>query len=287
VSESAPATSCPTCGAAVPAEARFCPTCGGALAEGATKVLELPPDETGRVPVNVARATPRLYGVVPPAAALVLGVGALAAATTLFALGRWPYGLILLGVAVLLLLLAAESARRARADARPDAVEAARERFGVALESLALRGRAARELLALRRELQRLHAERLRTLVDLGEAVYGGLEADAERAKARLRGLDELAGERRRQMDDVIAAARQRIDRAQLAVQPTVVAEQPEQPQQPPQPQEPPAPVVPEPARIPEQYPPPDEADPPQPAVIPEPGPAVIPEPGPTGRDST
>jgi hypothetical protein len=73
-------------------------------------------------------------------------------------------------------------------------------------------------------------------------------------------------------MDAVIDAAQHRIDRAHLAVQPTVLAEQP---------QEEPSPVTPEPARIPEQYPPPDEADPPQPAVIPEPEPAVIPEPGP------
>jgi hypothetical protein len=63
-------------------------------------------------------------------------------------------------------------------------------------------------------------------------------------------------------------------------VQPTEVAEQPEEPSTP-------APGEgnpPEPARIPEPYPPPDEGSPPQPAVIPEPEPAVIPEPGPQGR---
>jgi hypothetical protein len=231
-------------------------------------VLDVPPEETGPVPVDVSPAVPRLYGAVPAAATLALGVAALAAAATLFALGRWPYGLILLGVAVLLLLLALEAARRGREHARPDAVEATRARVGVAFESLALRGQAARRLLALRRELQRLHAERLRLLVALGEAVYGGADRDAEAATSRIRELDRVAAERRREMDAVIDAAHRRIDSAHLAVQPTVLAEQP-------------SPVTPEPARIPEPYPPPDEADPPQPAVIPEPGPAIIPEPGP------
>lgn len=284
MSESTPTISCPTCGGSLAEDARFCPQCGRPVAtEGETKVLELPAEETGRVPVTVTAVPRRLYGVVPAAAVLVLGVASLAAAVTLFVLGRWPYGLILLGVAVLLLLLAMEAARRGRARAKPDAVEATRARLGVAFESLALRGQAARRLLVLRRELQRLHADRLRLLVELGEAVYGGADPEAETAKSRIRELDELAAERRREMDAVIDAARQRIDRANLAVQPTVLAEQPgEEP-----------PMTPEPARIPEQYPPPDEADPPQPAiipepepaVIPEPGPVVIPEPGPTGQE--
>ena len=74
-------------------------------------------------------------------------------------------------------------------------------------------------------------------------------------------------------------AAEDVLARGRLEVQPTEVAEAPEQPDPAPGEGNPP-----EPARIPEPYPPPDEGSPPQPAVIPEPGPAVIPEPGPQGK---
>ena len=54
----APADSCPSCGVDLPLNARFCPACGTTLddAVNSTVRAELPPDETGPVPDDLARA---------------------------------------------------------------------------------------------------------------------------------------------------------------------------------------------------------------------------------------
>ncbi len=270
---------CANCGASLDDDSRFCPRCGERVArdEPATRVLEVPPAETGEVPVHVQRVEPRLYGVTPAGATLALGAVTLVLAVVLFAIGRWPIGLILVGLALLLALASLEAARRRPEGALSRTTEraaAVRRRAGVAAESFAVRGRATRELVALRRELQRLTREREEMLSALGDAVYRGDEHATERARQQVDELDRQAAEREAEMQAVVERARQRIERGRFEVQPTEVAERPEEP----------APGElnpPEPARIPEPYPPPDEGNPPQPAVIPEPGPAVIPEPGP------
>src|SRR6266550_146504 len=97
------ADTCQNCGAAVPAEARFCPSCGAPADAGSTVPAQVPLDETGPVPVAVQRSEPHWFGVAPPQLLLASAVVALALAFVLFALGHWPYGLILLGVGALLL----------------------------------------------------------------------------------------------------------------------------------------------------------------------------------------
>jgi hypothetical protein len=277
---------CPTCGTTVAKKARFCPQCGTRVGETDTRVLETPPDETGPVPVTVTRVEPRLYGVTPSALVLALAVASLTLTIVFFATGHWPLGLILLGVTVLLVLLFLEVARRKPAGAlsrsTAEAVDSFRERAGVAAEAVAMRGRTARQIYAIRRELARMAQLRRRLLVELGEAVYRGDEEETETARSRVEELDRLAAQREAEMQGVIERAEQRLARRRLEVQPTEVAEQPQEP-------ETPAPGElnpPEPARIPEPYPPPDEATPPQPAIIPEPGPAVIPERGPQGEQT-
>lgn len=74
--------------------------------------MELPPDETGRVPVHFTQAEPRYYGVTPTMLVLVLAGAALTLAIVLFVLGRWPLALIALGVSVLFVLIFLEAARR-------------------------------------------------------------------------------------------------------------------------------------------------------------------------------
>ena len=101
---------------------------------------ELPPDETGPVPVTVTHAERRYYGVPPTGFALALAVAAIVAAIVMFATGRWPIGLILLGVGLLLVLLTVETG-------------VFRDRAGVAADSVATRGRATTRLLALRRRV--------------------------------------------------------------------------------------------------------------------------------------
>src|SRR5438094_9962766 len=99
-------------------------------------MMEQPPDETGRVPVDYVRAEPRYYGVTPSTLVLVLAGAALTLAVVLLVTGSWPYGLICLGVSILSVLVFLEVARR-----RPDgtvarstaeALDSFRARAGVA-----------------------------------------------------------------------------------------------------------------------------------------------------------
>ena len=263
--------SCSNCGTELPKTSRYCPQCGHPAPAGETKVMELPPDETGPVPVEYGQVEPRYYGVTPTTLVLVLAGAALTLAVVLFALGHWPFGLIALGVSVLLVLVFLEAARRkpdgAVARSTADALDGFRTRAGVAAGSLATRGRAARRLLALRRELQRMGVLRARLLFELGDAVYRGDDQGTERARGQLVELDRLAALRETEMEAVVAQTQERLERRRLEVQPTEMVELPEPPGQPGE-ASPGAPAV-----IPEPYPPPDEGNPPEPAIMPEPGP--------------
>jgi hypothetical protein len=268
--------SCANCGAKLPKASRYCPQCGHPSGEGETKVQEVPPDETGPVPVEYTHAEPRYYGITPSTLVLVLAGAALTLAVVLFATGHWPFGLIFLGVALLLVLVFLEAARRkpdgtvARSTA--EALDAFRARAGAAADSVATRGRAARRVIALRRELQRMGALRSQLLFELGEAVYRGDEQGTETARGRLQELEELAAAREAEMQTVVTEAQERLEQRRLEVQPTEMVELPEEPYQPGE-GDPTGPI-----RIPEPYPPPDEGSPPQPAIIPEPGPLPDPE---------
>jgi hypothetical protein len=246
--------SCANCGHRLANSSRYCPQCGQAVAVDGTKVLELPPDETGQVPVDYTRAERHYYGVTPVGFAVALAAAAVVSAIVLFATGHWPLGLILLGVAVLLVLVSVETG-------------AFRNRAGVAADSVATRGRAKTRVLALRRELRKLGVLRGRLLFELGDAVYRGDEQATEAARQRLGQLDEAWRQKEAEMQTVMAQAQDRLQRRRLEVQPTEMVELPEEPAAPGE-QDPVGPAV-----IPEPYPPPDEGNPPEPAVIPEPGP--------------
>jgi hypothetical protein len=232
--------------------------------------MEVPPDETGTVPVHYASVEPRYYGITPSTLVLVLAAAALTLAIALLATGRWPLGLIVLGVCVLLVLVFVEAVRRKPdaplARSTSEALDAFRARAGFAADSLATRGRATRRILALRRELQKMAAVRSQLLFELGDAVYRGDGQATEKARGQLEELDELAAQREGEMQAVVAQAQERIQRRKLEVQPTEMVELPEEPAAPGE-------ADPVPARIPEPYPPPDEGSPPEPAIMPEPGP--------------
>jgi len=252
--------SCANCGRRLPKSSRYCPDCGQPVGDGGTKVLELPPDETGPVPVTMTHTERRYYGVTPTAFALGLAAAALAAAVVLFATGHWPIALILLGLALLLLLVSVETG-------------AFRDRAGVAADSVATRGRATTRILSLRRELRKMAVLRGRLLFELGDAVYRGDEQATEAARQRVGELDEAWRQKEAEMQTVIAKAQERMHRRRLEVQPTEMVEIPDQPSTPGE-QSPGGPAV-----IPEPYPPPDEGSPPEPAIIPEPGPLAPEEP--------
>jgi zinc ribbon protein len=270
------AVSCRNCGARVPQRARFCPECGIRISADAdaTAVEEVPPDETGRVPVHTAAATRRYFGVTPPLAVLALAVVSLVLAIVVFVGGHVLAGALLLVGTLLFALVFAASARRlpdtvlGRIWAR--SVSTIRDRAGFAVEAVSVQSTARVELFRLRRELSELVAQRVETARALGEAVYGGADEDAQEARKRMRELDEALAAKEGEMNAVAAEANERIQRAQLQVQPTNVVEPPQVPEPMPVPSEPPGPVtVPEPTPVP--------SEPPMPVPAPDPTPEPSP----------
>jgi zinc-ribbon domain len=218
--------SCANCGAELPERSRFCPECGTRVeAEaGETAVQEVPPDETGQVPVEYETARPRFFGVFRPGRALT------------------------------------------------PAWHAARDATGYARESVSVHTSVRKKLHGLKRELAALRAERSESARILGEAVYAGDDEGTESARARMAELDGLVRAKEDEMEQTAAAAVERLQRAQLQVQPTQI-ETPAPPPEPfPEPSPPPQPVpVPEPV--------PEPSEPPGPTRVPEPAPEPSPPP--------
>lgn len=260
-----PQSACPSCGEELPAGARFCPACGAA-ADGAPEL------ETVHGPAVHRRVEPHWFGLPAGFVLLCLGFAGVGAAIGLFATGDWAWGAVAMFAAVVFFAALAEMTRngarpewgerssRLAADRRAQAATAA-EVWRTRLEASVTRWRTSSELERLE------HARRPAALEALGAAVWAGDSAAEEDARAR---LGELDSERERIEADLasrLAGAEERIRRARLPVEDTVMVtpEQPSEPYPPPGEAEPP-----QPAEVPEPYPPPDEGTPPTPA--PDPG---------------
>jgi hypothetical protein len=275
-----PAASCANCGARLPKRSRFCPECGSRVGAGPgeTAVQELPLEETGPVPVELAAATPRFFGVTPPAAILALTAAFLGVGIAMLVTGHPVVGGALLGVAVILGLFFASLARRLPDSTvsrlSGEAVHAVRERAGSVFEALAVHSSARVELFRQRRELSELLARRAESARALGEAVYAGDEEGTESARAQMAELDGLVSAKEEEMEQTAADAMERIQRAQLQVQPTAI----EPPAPVPEPYPEPSPM---PGPVPVPEPTPEPSEPPGPAHVPEPSPVPSPPPGP------
>lgn len=271
-----PAANCANCGARLPKDGRFCPECGvrTSASNDATAVEEIPPEETGRVPVHKVAATPRYFGIAPPLALFAIAVTALATAIVLFVAGKTIAGALLLAAAALFSVLFVGASKRlpenavARVGRRVFAT--VRDRTGFAVEAVSVHSTTRVELFRLRRELSELAAERAEAARALGEAVYVGAEDEIEAGRNRMSELEQAFADKEREMTTVTAAANERIQRAQLQVQPTEVVEPPQVPEPMPAPSEPPQPVtVPEPSPVPSE------------PSVPVPSPEPSPEPSP------
>jgi hypothetical protein len=189
-----------------------------------------------------------------------LSVAAVALAVVgivLLAVGLWPWGLVaLLGAAVLVLL--------------PNRVDVVtiRARAAATRESFTVRGRGQVDVFRARRELADLEAERARLFLELGRAVYGEDEEGRTAARTALDGVVERTQAKEAEIATLMRETEERVRRVQDSVQPTEVVH---------------GEMPPEPPRIPEPWPPPDEADIPEP---PQPGPDE-PAPGPEEPEPT
>jgi zinc ribbon protein len=254
---------CRSCGAELTPGARFCSSCGVAAGE-------LPALETVAGPVVHESVERRWLGLPARFVLLCLGFAALGAAIGLFATGSLAWGIVMLLLAGILLAALWEATRRAgdvwaqhssrlASDGRAHAATTAevwRTRFDTALSRWRSRSR-----------LDAIDSDRGPALKALGDAVWRGDEGAQREARQR---LVELEQERKRIEDELavqLAGADERIRRARLPVQETIMVtpNEPSAPYPPPDEGNPP-----EPAQVPEPYPPPDEGTPPTPA--PDPG---------------
>jgi hypothetical protein len=130
-----------------------------------------------------------------------------------------------------------------------------------------VRSRAAAEARQLNSGLLLIESERREALHELGAAAHAQDSTREAAARATLAALDEREAELRRQLDRQFRQTDERIYKAKLPVQETMMV-LPTEPGPPPGEATPP-----QPATVPEPYPPPDEGNPPEPARIPEPTP--------------
>jgi hypothetical protein len=263
------AETCSGCGIELPPGARFCPECGTPVAAaGETVRQELPQEETGPVPISFERPQPRLFGVTPPVLLLAVAVGLLVIALVLFVAGHWPFGLIVLGLAALLFAAFLEVARRRPGSPVTRASADARERAGSVLETWRARAIATAEVRRIHSGLAIVEAERRTALLELGAAAHRGDGIAEAGVRAHLSELDEREAQLRGELDARLEQAGERIRKARLAVQETmmVTPNQPSEPYPPPGEATPPQPAI-----VPEPYPPPDEGTPPAPEPGPEP----------------
>lgn len=150
---------------------------------------------------------------------------ALVAGIVLLALGTWVVGLVLMGIALLLLAIALEAARR-----RPEApavgtsgrtLGSVRARAGAAKDVLVARTTARREILRRRKKLMVLDSTRSDLTRELGEAVLSGDQARADKARNRLNEVDQAIAAKQQEIARITEEAAEHVSRARLEVQST------------------------------------------------------------------
>jgi hypothetical protein len=222
---SAQPANCANCSAPLPRGARFCASCGTPVQSGDTVRAEVPPNETGPVPVTVAHATPRWFGLAPPTLLFALAAVLLVVAVVLLVMGSWVVGLVLLGLALLFAAGFLEAGRR-----KPDApivtasvgaVDSARARAGYTAHAFLTRSSARREIARRRGEAMRLGGARDRLLRELGAAAYAGADGAAERES--IAALDERVAALEQEASEIAASAQKRVQAARRQVQPTEI----------------------------------------------------------------
>jgi hypothetical protein len=187
-----------------------------------TQAFELPPDETGTVPVSYRRAEAHYFGLAPHLLVLALAALAVGAGIGLLAAGHlWP-SVVLLAVGALGVAFFLEQARRRRESylevALADGVDRVRVVSGFAASAAASWSRAGREVARARIEQRRLERERAKLRYELGKVVHRGDDAERDRLLAELHALDERLAECARRAHGAVTEASSRVEHERLAV---------------------------------------------------------------------
>src|SRR5918992_4288794 len=191
-----------------------------------TRVEQLPPPETGPVPVSHDRAQARLFGVSPPSLLGAVALVLLSAGVVLAVTGTLVAGLVVVALGLIFAGLFAEAIQRQPTDPVARVVdrqlrETAGAYAGFAGRSLSAWWRARRELRGIRRGLRALAAERRERLLALGAASYADDGDEVARHREAIRELDERASELQAHASEVVAVYRRELAGEKLAVQPT------------------------------------------------------------------
>jgi hypothetical protein len=210
---------CSACGAASAWDARFCQQCGRPLDEKA----------------------PQYYGVLSPGPAFVLGCILLVAAVVALIAGSVIAAIVLLAIAVIVFVFFTEAARRNPDDQVARTVFSSGHRLRgwarFALVSIAAWGRAARDVVRLRRESRSFRREREPILRSLGDAVYRDDEPLVQTLLERIRAIDGELEKREEARTEALAAARRHVGEErgaaratqQFTVDDTATGEKPEE----------------------------------------------------------
>ena len=194
---------CSACGAPSDWDARFCQQCGRPLEE----------------------RTPRYYGVLSPGPAFVLGCVLVVAAVVALLVGSVIAAVVLVAVAVIAFVFFYDAARRNPDDRVARSVGSTSHRARgwarFAIASIAAWGRAARDLVRLRRESRSLRRERDPILRSLGDAVYRDDEPLVNTLLERIREIDGELEKREEARAEALAAARRHVDEERGAARPT------------------------------------------------------------------
>ena len=178
-----------------------CPACGAELRQG-----------EGSGVVSYDRVEPRLFGVLPPLLALVVGLAMLVAAVVSLVLGEWVYGVLLIVLGLPLLVFHIANAHRDPADPLTrvgvEAFERARGWGMYAGTAVRAWTGAGGRVAELRLELTRLRRERQRTMNALGAAAYENDGPKEAELRDRLSALDSAIGEREQSARNEIEHAR-------------------------------------------------------------------------------
>jgi zinc ribbon protein len=227
------AAECGNCGAELPDGSRFCPECGTRITDpsGETAVQQVPPHETRPAPMDVMWSERRFFGVAPATALFGLGIGALVLGVALVATGHMVWALLAFLAGLLALAgfvsqtrrLPAQTSGMARASV--EALEAVKARAGATIDTVAAHGNARIELMRLRRESGRLQDEREQKLRESGVAAYENDGQASSELKEQIGGLDEELEAKKLEMEQISERAEERIQEAQLSVQPTRIVE--------------------------------------------------------------
>jgi hypothetical protein len=210
---------CSACGAASAWDARFCQQCGRPLDEKA----------------------PRYYGVLSPGPAFVLGCVLLVSAVVALIVGSLIAAIVLIAVTVVAFVFFYDAARRNPEDRVARSVISSGHRLRgwvrFAVASVAAWGRAARDVVRLRRESRSFRREREPILRSLGDAVYRDDEPLVKALLERIREIDGELAEREEARAEALAAARRHVDEEreaaratqQFTVDDTATSEKPEE----------------------------------------------------------